>query len=213
MRQTMENLLPESEKMVKLMASISANPIATIITDNRKADNPIIAANDAFLQLTGYSTDEVIGRNCRFLAGSNSEPEARATIRTAVAEGRPAVVELWNYRKDGSAFRNALMVAPIRNDAGEAVFFVGTQMEVRDQSYQKFDPNQARRRALALSPKQRQLLSLITNGHRTSQIGERLGIGTSAVSKLRNRLLVKLGVSTTADAIRIGVQAGLTTRA
>jgi len=120
---------------------------------------------------------------------------------------------LWNYRKDGSAFRNALMVAPIRNDAGETVFFVGTQMEVHDKSYRKFDLNQARRSVLALSPKQRQLLSLMTNGHRNSQIGERLGIGTSAVSKLRNRLLVKLGVSTTAAAIRIGVQAGLTTRA
>ena len=196
-----------------LLASISANPLATIITDNREADNPILAANDAFLRLTGFARDEVIGRNCRFLGGLASEPEARTTIRTAVAEGRPVVTELWNYRKDGSAFRNALMVAPIYNDVGEAIFFIGTQMEVRDHSAQGFGPNQARRRALALTPKQRQLLSLMTNGYRDSQIGERLGIGTSAVSKLRNRLIVKLGVSTTADAIRIGVQAGLTTRA
>ena len=201
--------MPTAEKIVAIVASIDASPIATIVTDNRQADNPIIAANDAFLQMTGYSTEEVIGRNCRFLTGIDSEPEASTAIRIAVKKGLPAVVELRNYRKDGSSFRNAVMVAPIRDEAGKAVFFIGTQIEVRNHLSQGFGSNQSRRRALALTPKQRQVLRLMTNGYRDSQIGEQLGVGSSAVKRLRRRILDKLGVSTTADAIRIGVQAGL----
>ena len=203
--------MPTPEKTALLIASIYASPIGTVITDNRQHDNPIIAANDAFLQMTGYSNDEVIGRNCRFLTGTATEAEARTTIRQAVAEGHPVVVELWNYRKNGTSFRNAVMFAPVHDAAGEAAFFIGTHMEVRDHSSHGFGTRQARRRVLALTPKQRQVLKLMTNGHRDSQIGDQLGIGASAVKRLRGRLLAKLGVPSTADAIRIGVQAGLVT--
>ena len=101
------------------------------------------------------------------------------------------------------------MIAPVRDKTGKVVVYIGTQMEVRNHSSEGFGRNQARRRALALTPKQRQVLSLMVNGYRDSQIGEQLVIGTSAVKRLRSRVLKKLGVTTTADAIRIGVQAGL----
>ena len=87
-----------------LFASIDHSPIATVITDARLPDNPIVAVNRAFCELTGYGREEIVGRNCRFLAGAGTEPAARATLCRAVAEGRPALVELTNYRKDGSAF-------------------------------------------------------------------------------------------------------------
>lgn len=201
--------MPEAADIQAIVASLSSNPFATIVTDNRKPDNPIVAANDAFFDLTGYCAEEVIGRNCRFLAGIGSEPEAQAALRVAIAEGTPAVVELWNYRKDGSPFRNALMIAPILDNFGNAVFFVGSQLEVRNQSLQNIRPLQSRRRVLALTSKQRRVLLLMTQGHRDRHIGEQLGIGGSAVKRLRSRLLGKLGVSSPAEAIRIGIEAGL----
>ena len=158
--------MPEAADIQAIVASLSSNPFATIVTDNRKPDNPIVAANDAFFDLTGYCAEEVIGRNCRFLAGIGSEPEAQAALRVAIAEGTPAVVELWNYRKDGSPFRNALMIAPILDNFGNAVFFVGSQLEVRNQSLQNIRPLQSRRRVLALTSKQRRVLLLMTQGHR-----------------------------------------------
>ncbi len=85
--------LPNAEMTDAIVASIIVSPIASIVTDNKRVDNLILVANDAFRQLTGYSSREVIGRNGRFLAGAASEPEARAALKSAVADGRPAVVE------------------------------------------------------------------------------------------------------------------------
>ena len=89
-------------------AAIRATRMAMIVTDPSQAENPIIFANDAFLRLTGYGRDEVIGRNCRFLQGPNTDPKAIETLRAAVAAGEDASVDLLNYRKDGSTFWNAL---------------------------------------------------------------------------------------------------------
>src|SRR5690349_15957514 len=112
-----------------LLASIELTPIATVVTDPRLADNPIIAANAAFLSLTGYARDEIVGRNCRFLAGPQTSEQAKGELREAIAGRRPALCELLNYRKDGSTFRNAVMIAPLFDDAGEPVLFVGSRME------------------------------------------------------------------------------------
>src|SRR5688572_26971359 len=95
-----------------LIASIELTPIATVVTDPRVDDNPIVAANAAFVRLTGYDRAEILGRNCRFLAGPGTDAAARGALRAAVREGRPALCELVNYRKDGTAFRNAVMIAP-----------------------------------------------------------------------------------------------------
>jgi PAS domain S-box-containing protein len=116
-----------------LIASIERTPIATVVTDPRLPDNPIIAANRAFLELTGYAMAEVVGRNCRFLAGEETDPAAQSRLRRAIADGRPAMVEVINYRKDASAFCNAVMVAPILDATGEVMLFVGSQMEIGDQ--------------------------------------------------------------------------------
>ena len=70
-----------------LKKSIHRTPIATIVTDNRAPDNPIVEANDAFVALTGYTVEEIVGRNCRFLAGRGTELEAQSVLRNAVVEG------------------------------------------------------------------------------------------------------------------------------
>jgi PAS domain S-box-containing protein len=101
-----------------------------VMSDPRQPDNPIVLANQAFLDLSGYSAEEVIGRNCRFLQGAGTSPSAIAELRAAVHEGREASVELLNYRKDGSAFWSQVHLSPLHDDAGQLAYFFGSQIDV-----------------------------------------------------------------------------------
>jgi PAS domain S-box-containing protein len=103
-----------------------------VITNPRQADNPIVLANKAFLDLTGYAPDEVIGQNCRFLQGKGTSAAAVSAIRDAIADEREVDVELLNYRKDGSAFWNQLSLSPVHDDAGELLYYFGSQIDVTD---------------------------------------------------------------------------------
>lgn len=100
------------------------------ITDPARPDNPIIYVNDSFLRITGYSREEVLGRNCRFLRGAGTAREATARIRSALREGQPCLVELLNYRKDGTTFCNSVSISPIRDAAGQVAHFVGVLTDV-----------------------------------------------------------------------------------
>ena len=106
--------------------------MAVCITDPRLPDNPIVFVNEAFLQLTGYRLKEVLGRNCRFLQGEGTNLEHIQRLRKAIREGSSILVELRNYRKDGTAFWNALHVGPIFDEAGELIYYFGSQMDVTD---------------------------------------------------------------------------------
>jgi PAS domain S-box-containing protein len=192
-----------------LIASIERTPIATVITDPGLPDNPIIAANRAFLELTGYAAAEVIGRNCRFLAGRDTDPVAQERLRMAIAERRPAIVELTNYRRDGSAFRNAVMIAPVLDEAGEALLFVGSQMEVTSPGLSDERRANAAARVDRLTRRQRQVLERLVRGQRNKRIASDLGIGETTVKMHRAHMLAKLGCTTSADAIRLGVEARL----
>src|SRR3954468_24634921 len=151
-----------------LKASIHRPPIATILTDNRAEDNPIVEANDAFVALTGYPREEIVGRNCRFLGGADTEPEARAALRAAVNEGRPMIVELTNYRKDGTRFRNAVMLAPVLDQEGRAAMFIGSQVDADGGSGAGSGLRRTRAKELVaeLAPRLRQTLELIASGYR-----------------------------------------------
>jgi len=189
-----------------VLASIHQTPIATIVTDNLAQDNPILEVNEAFIRLTGYSREESIGRNCRFLAGPGTEPEVRGSIREALAGGHAIVAELTNFRKDGSAFRNALMIAPVRDAAGEIAMYLGSQMDIGGSGLRQ---SRSLDRVDQLSPRLRQVLRLMAIGYRNKQIGEALGIGEKTVKMHRARLKEALGVPTLADAIRVALEAGL----
>lgn len=191
-----------------LRTSIHRSPIATIVTDNRLADNPIVEVNDAFIALTGYSRDEILGKNCRFLAGIGTEAEATASIRRAVAQGRPTTVELTNYRKDGTPFRNAVMLAPVLDERGSVALFIGSQMDIGSAGIGAgLRQTRARDLVVGLTPRLRQTLELMAAGHRNKQIGGQLGIDEKTVKMHRSRLIKALGVKTSADAIRIAVEA------
>lgn len=193
-----------------LFRSIHQTPIATIVTDNRRSENPILDANQAFLRLTGYRRDEILGRNCRFLAGPATEPEVRTAVRNAVARGDPIVTEMINYRKDGAAFRNVLMIAPVRDRAGNVVLYLGSQMDAGSSDFSG-GMRIARSTELVarLTPRLRQVLGLMSAGYRSKQIGGLLGIGERTVKMHRARLKKALGVKSSADAIRIALEADL----
>lgn len=195
----------------ELVQSVMGSPIATVLTDPRLADNPIVVVNDAFCALTLYSPEEIIGRNCRFLAGPATEPWLTEQIKQAVARKSATVTEILNYRKDGSTFRNAVLVAPIFDDDGELAYFLGSQVELDGQS----PVPESRRRAEAvstikrLSPRQMQILREMAAGYRNKQIAWRLSISEKTVKMHRALMMTKLQVATSSDAVRLAVEAGL----
>ncbi|MGB3554337.1 MAG: PAS domain-containing protein [Jannaschia sp.] len=100
------------------------------VTDPNFDDNPIVYVNSAFLDLTGYSEEEVLNRNCRFLQGADTKPESIDEIRRAILEETVSTIEIMNYRKDGSPFVNALQIGPIRNVDGQTILHFGSQLDV-----------------------------------------------------------------------------------
>ena len=194
---------------MSLKAMIATSPIAAVISDPRRPDNPIVECNDAFVALTGYSATEIIGQNCRFLTGPGTEAELSEQLRSAIRERRPVLVEILNYKKDGTPFRNAVLVAPIFGSDGSLEYFLGSQMEVDDGVLLRGERQaEARARIDALSPRQREVLLLMAEGNLNKQIGYSLGLSERTVKMHRAALLKALGVATTADAIRVAVEAG-----
>ena len=113
-------------------AAIRATRMPMIITDPRQQDNPIVFANDAFLRMSGYEREEVMGRNCRFLQGPDTDRIGIARVRNAVETRSDISVDLLNYRKDGTTFWNALYVSPVSDEQGELQFFFASQLDVTD---------------------------------------------------------------------------------
>ena len=194
---------------MSLKTMIAASPIAAVISDPRLPDNPIVECNAAFAALTGYAREEIIGRNCRFLTGPGTEPELTETLRASIRARRPALVDILNNRKDGSPFRNAVLVAPIFGVTGKLEYFLGSQMEVGgvdDAAAQR--TARARQLIDALSPRQREVLKHMASGQLNKQIAFALSLSERTVKMHRSALLRALGVETTADAIRLAVEAG-----
>ena len=194
-----------------LAAALMLSPIAGVITNPRLDDNPIVVANRAFCELTGYSESEILGKNCRFLAGDATEPWITQQIRSAVHDRRSVLVDILNYRRDGRAFRNGVMVTPLYDDDGELAFYLGSQVDLGEDSAGLFTSRRARAAAVVrkLPPRQYEVLQGIAQGLLNKQIAHRLGIAEKTVKMHRALLLERLGVATSADAIRIAVEAGL----
>ena len=195
----------------RLDALIANSPIASVISDPRQRDNPIIACNRAFIELTGYAEDEIIGRNCKFLAGPATEPWLTQTIRSGVERHAPVLVEILNYKRDGTPFRNAVLVAPIFDEEGALEFFLGSQVELEPNAPTTHENRRiaAATAVKSLSRRQREVLAEMALGHLNKQIAFRLGLSEQTVKMHRALLMDRLGAATTADAIRIAVEAGL----
>ena len=101
-----------------------------ILTDPNIADNPIVFANKAFLDLTGYEETEVLGRNCRFLQGPQTDRERVADLRSAVANRQSIALEILNYKRDGTPFWNAVFIGPVYDTGGKLLHFFASQLDV-----------------------------------------------------------------------------------
>ena len=186
---------------------IADSKVAAVVSDPRLSDNPIVACNEAFMQLTGYGREDIVGRNCRFLRGSDTEPEQTAMLREAVAERRPVMVELINYKKDGTRFRNAVMIAPLFDEAGELLYFLGSQMEIDDVGASRHE--RARTLVNGLTRRQLQILAALAKGRLNKQIAFELDLTERTIKMHRAAMLRALGVRTVAEAIRIAIEAGM----
>nr|AML78726.1 putative LOV domain-containing protein [Cunonia capensis] len=101
-----------------------------VVSDATKPDYPIMYASAGFFKMTGYTSKEVIGRNCRFLQGAGTDPEDVAKIREALQNGQSYCGRLLNYKKDGTPFWNLLTISPIKDESGAVLKFIGMQVEV-----------------------------------------------------------------------------------
>ena len=110
--------------------AVAASSNGIVITDPKLPDNPIVYVNPAFEKISGYATDEVLGRNCRFLQADDRDQQALEELRVAIREVRECRVVLRNYRKDGTPFWNELYVSPVHDEDGRLTNFVGVLNDV-----------------------------------------------------------------------------------
>jgi len=130
--QVNQTLSPSVAENLRLAQAVTSVAEGIIITDPNLPDNPILYSNPAFSRITGYQPDEIIGRNCRFLQGPNTDPQMVEQIRRGIIEKREVKTTLLNYRKDGQPFWNDLKISPVFSDAGELIYFVGIQADVTE---------------------------------------------------------------------------------
>lgn len=133
--QSVEKISPLQEPEVDLHLmerAINASSNGIILTDPNQPDNPIIYVNPAFESITGYCASEVIGRNCRFLQGNDSEQLALQELRNAIQERRECHVILRNYRKDNVPFWHELYLAPVFDNSGYLTNFIGIQTDITE---------------------------------------------------------------------------------
>lgn len=194
-----------------LPALIELSTMAMCVTNPRLHDNPVVACNQAFTDLTGYRIEDIIGQNCRFLSRADPHPEIAKKIAISVREKRGVLFEVVNYKKDGTPFRNAVMVAPMFDENGEVSFFLGSQVEVHEprlDSVLSERKQAAQQRLEGLTPRQREILELMAAGQLNKQIAFALDLSEKTVKMHRALLLQRLGVATSADAVRLAVEAG-----
>ena len=103
------------------------------LSDPDQDDNPIVYANKAFELITGYSNEETVGRNCRFLQGQEKDQEELQQIREAIKNAKPVEVTLKNFRKNGELFYNRLSITPLFDSEGHLIYFLGVQYDVTEQ--------------------------------------------------------------------------------
>lgn len=111
-------------------SAVRATRMPMLISDPHAVDNPIIFVNDAFCNLTGYTREEILGQNCRFLQGAETDQAEVGKLRDAISQRRPIELELMNYKKSGEPFWNRLLVSPVFGVDGALTYFFASQYDV-----------------------------------------------------------------------------------
>jgi PAS domain S-box-containing protein len=150
---------------------VLATPTGIVVCDPNLPDCPVIYANPAFYRITGYSEEEVIGRNCRFLQGPGTNPRHIKALREAIGNGKAINVEIVNHRKDGSRFVNELHLSPIFGDDGEVRYIFGIQHDVSAREQFARDAERARRAAERANAEKSDFLAFMSHEIRTPMNG------------------------------------------
>lgn len=129
------NVSPSTSISQDLLAkALNESRDGITIVDARQQDNPLIYVNEGFEKLTGYTSDEVIGKNYNILFGADTDQPEIAAIRAATAKGQGCVVTLRNYRKDGAMFWSQLSLSPVHNAEGTLTHFIGIQKDATERA-------------------------------------------------------------------------------
>lgn len=133
-----------------LFSAVDKTGLPMILTDPNQDDDPIVFTNRAFLDLTDYGIDEVVGRNCRFLQGPATEPNHVDEIRAALRDNRDLTIEITNHRRDGTPFVNALFIGPVFDGEGRLRYRFGSQIDVTEahRNRRRLAESEARQRAI-----------------------------------------------------------------
>lgn len=123
-------MYPVENDRLTLLRAVECARNGIVLTDPALPDNPIVYANPAFMELTGYSHDEILGKNCRFLQGQDIHQENTAIIKEAIASQKAVTTVIRNYTKSGTLFYNELTVSPVHDASGKLVNFIGVQNDV-----------------------------------------------------------------------------------
>lgn len=115
-----------------LSMAIAATHNGIVITDATQPNHPIIYVNSGFERMTGYTQQEVIGKNCRFLQETDTEQPAITQFKTCIQQGKECCVTLRNYRKDGSLFWNEISISPVKDEQGKVIYYIGVQTDVTE---------------------------------------------------------------------------------
>lgn len=127
---SLDGLLKQSPGLYPPDRRIDPSMHSVSLADARRPDCPLIYVNRGFEHLTGYTKEECIGRNCRFLQGRETDAQSVRLIREAIAAGEPLIIDLFNYKKDGSPFANRLSLTPVRSNNGQITHVVGIQSDL-----------------------------------------------------------------------------------
>ena len=111
-------------------AAVEMTRMPMVVTDPNQPDNPVVFVNRAFLDLTEYAEEEVLGRNCRFLQGKDTDERTVTEVRNALGEQRAVAVDILNYKRDGKAFWNALFIGPVFDEKGKLLYWFSSQMDI-----------------------------------------------------------------------------------
>lgn len=122
----------EEPEFTSLMGAMDAASQGISIADAAHPDMALVYVNDAFIKLSGYGRDEIVGRNCRFLQGKNTDRKSVETIKDAISKGGSCTVEIVNYKKSGEEFLNKLIISPIRNSEGKITHYAGIQTDITE---------------------------------------------------------------------------------
>ncbi len=130
LRENEQALLSQGRENSRLSVAVRNLTGGVVISDPNLPDNPLVYANDSFYRMTGYSSEEVVGKNCRFLQGVGTTQEIVNDMREAIKNRQPFNGILLNYRKDGTPFINELSINPVFDDMGNLLNFIGLQNDV-----------------------------------------------------------------------------------